>query len=1621
MSGFVARSGFQYQDLYLLFRVLQNASNSLHDAWGSGITDVISVLDRNHVLYGIEAPRRVTSIPGTPEKPERDWDVLVLAKDRLEFAEVKSGEVSKQDRLAFWSRLRRELIKASDSKVGIVPVLVVDPDNAGELEKWRQLASLASGFKGAPPSSEPTNNVLTATQLFEEALWSLCGPDLSQNGGDPAASHSIAQMALAKFELHTHMAQELESQVLQLIELIFPGGLADTEHKLLLGWLSNRATDPEPTRRLFTIRDLLAEVGILQSAASLVSGALKEWHELWTEVPKGVLARTRLRLGETGNSLSPTKVQPTAIEVVNSGYVRFVVVAGPGGMGKSTFLAQAAHQAEERGDLALQCGADDVSPEELEKLIKAFRFRAALLAVKNPERRAWLLVDGLDEADVQLRKRWAQLLVRLTSVPNATLVASIRQSVWNSDGDLRSKLTSGSWAFVTLALWPEQVVRDLLAGTAYHGVLPQSVVALLRTPILLDLFWQTFVDSGAPDVTLASRLRTRHNLLSIYWEKRLIGSPRYASVRELPARLLDFCSGAVGVIGSFSEANLDAELVHLLLSEGVLVREGKLQPRVRFRHPLLRDFAYGQWCLAAASIGELAKRWNSIAGGLQRYGALRAMFEGLSDWTAAAEYPQLDLGQAVQAIVQIGPDLAGQVAQVLGTHEISRELDPSSWSASVQASLPSQFGRELLAAARMSANGSWATPLEHWPHDTKWLDRSFPKEVWQYASVLWERLRLNPKDPELSEQCRQAARKLRRISEVEPFASEFAEYDRWLKMQSMLVVVPVLPDETTLAWVERELAQASWRTRSQLLELFIHLVPVDADRVVLDYRRAVGLSTSDGRHLLSTPLVGGVMDHQILEWSLAGEDNRRGLLKEYPQKFLPVAVELAEAFWHAQQEDRSGGANAISDYMRKLNPSWSQEAEAEQERQRQILLGGLIDDAPEYGYWRSLPDRDLHERCLRAIHECVARIAESRPDHFASSIYPILHSSRLASIQSILLDVLLKQRGRPDFLARTIEVITDARLYYVSGIEYWLEQALGVSWPFASPDQRLRILDILRRLLTAPGEEHNAKNFLLRIPVTDLPDDLRAQRPAEDDPDHRPYQRPVHTGIGFHGVPIPEDDVRVLGSWPQDFDRSALLEFVRATKGLAGQGAAVGDMTEQVIEAVPPCLTLARLLCARKDLLVQSDHLWVWSEYARFLEQFRTVKGMTEPPPTELVVICTELALSVLREVPSVISGDLSEGGLLHYDESPWTRALELMDAAMIWPPSNEDQLLQQEFTTIIEAAFATGNPVVQLVCTRAIRPWHWLRSPERRQLHGRLVWNLPNHASVLAASLALTAHYPDVERAKVFRLLLDRSDVQPADRLAHWLGQYVGVGSMIICSDGSRSAVAELARETIETPDHFTLLKERTNWLEFLRQFVFGMKEQAAAMWKHPQLAADYGNWGLKIWRALRQHRRKPNQSKGVILLLMHWLERSGQQNHDRAILKKWWDHLLPLFDAVTTEGGRPDCFTLFFGLHDGKYNDLARPEELLGISEVFTTRMQRSLQEGTLTLDDIDREQEEWHSWREIIEFLAETIDSLRRDGSLNTDAMLERAHQLLSGLAAFPLQSAKAMEMLHRLRDG
>jgi hypothetical protein len=1612
--------GFQFQDRYLLLRVLRVVGVCLDSAWASGTNDVSATLSRLPYKFGLEA-----SAAARGGEAQVDWDVLVFNEANLEFAEVKSGMISKEDRIAFWRRLRHELDVTRDTASVLSPVLVVDPSKADDLTKWQGLPSTAVAFTGTVSTNAPQGNVSTSEGLFAEALWELCRVNASGSRSDPAVAFDVARDALSRFRLDCHDADQLETEVNQYLEVLFPGGLTDTQYSLLLGWLSRRATESRSERRLFTIRELLEQIGILQDAISIGPAALREWRDLWNGVPQRVQTRTRRQLGQSGASIEADQVQPVAVQALAAGRNRGLVILGAGGAGKSTFLAQAAAAAAARGDVVLHCGADDVTTDELEALMKSFRFRAAITALRRPSASACIFVDGLDEAEPSLRKRWAQLLVRLNAIPNAHPCVSIRDETWRTDGEVRAQLEA--WLSVSLEQWPETLVRDLLAPTPYHAVFPSAVVELLRTPIMLDLFWRTFVESNTANVERASRLQTRHNLLSAFWEVRLLGSPRHTGFRDKASRFATVFSQVAQSVGPFLESGLNGDAVQVLISEGVLVREGRLQPRLRFRHPLLRDFAFAQSCLSTENPREAAKRWLSIDGGLQRHGSLRAIFEALSDLNAQADYPGLTLVTFVQASARESPSAAKHVAHVLGTRHPTHGLDPAAWPLELQHTLPAEFGRELIASARFDANATWATPLQYWPEDAAWFDDGFPEEVWKYASFLKEALKQPPSEAALHEQTKQAARTLRRLSETQRFHAEFAKHDRWLKMQAIRCIPSILPDNETLAWLEREMPQASWRTRAFLMEQLIYLAPVDEARTARLYRTVVGLHDVNGRFRLDASSWNAVQNHHAVQWSLAGEDNHRSLIKEYPSEFLPVALELAEALWENKHGEKEESHSATIGFMRQFDARW-----ADPDSEKRDKLGELIDDALEWSYWRSFPSEDNYERCLSAIHECAENQMKNLPTAFLSEIAPRLKASRLATVQSILLDILIANPPQEGFTTMIGECLLDGRLYHVSGLRYWIEQGLIAAWHSLIPEERAKVLnniDSVRDSIHLDGERYH-KLLIARLPARDLPEAVLQLRPQDGDLNYKPCSRPRGSSeergaeFAFGGIDDQDRAERFVGEWPESFDREVLKLFYRIGTDIQG----AQTTKEKLQESLPRALGIATLLLplfrSHYKLLQESHRFWVWDTLTAIFDchhKTKEIGNALQAPAPDLVHACSELAFAALAEGHSELKGKLPESDVwMGCRESAWTHALKLADATLVWPPIVDDHVIQRRFGTILEAAFVSGQPLVQLVCTTTVRSWHWFRNEERRQLHDRLVWNMPKHASVLSWSLARTLNYADGERANVFRLLLNRDDVEDTKNLADRLGQYVGVWSMHVFADGNRSAVADLAREAVSSPNTFRLLKDPTCCREFLGSMVFGMKEQATKMHRHAELANDYGAWNLKAWQSLRGHKKRRKGSSGVVLHATHWLEKKEGNESERAALKPWWRSIQPLLRCVVHQGGRGDCFTLFFNLRDGVCNDLASPEELMRLVEPFGERMITGVATHSLDLDARNPEQDEHESWRDCASYAAETIDSLRKDGSLRTDLQRDQAHRLLSLLASEPIRSPKAVEALHRLQN-
>ena len=241
MNGGFARSGFRYQDLYLLHRLLGHARDVCRDAWALGTSDLLAMMDRCTTKFGIEAA--VTSELGQPP-----WDVTIAIAALTEVTEVKSGAIDKTDREALWRRLRRTAASADRAK-SLTPVLVVDPETGGSLQKWDELASVARDVREVPPARAVVH---TARDLVDESLHRLCNAE-----ADPTCE--------------------------PIIRLLFPDGITDALRRNIRDWLDERGANSNRTPATFTLGEMFRALGMAREAMALAKGTLQKWRSQWQD------------------------------------------------------------------------------------------------------------------------------------------------------------------------------------------------------------------------------------------------------------------------------------------------------------------------------------------------------------------------------------------------------------------------------------------------------------------------------------------------------------------------------------------------------------------------------------------------------------------------------------------------------------------------------------------------------------------------------------------------------------------------------------------------------------------------------------------------------------------------------------------------------------------------------------------------------------------------------------------------------------------------------------------------------------------------------------------------------------------------------------------------------------------------------------------------------------------------------------------------------------------------------------------------------------------------------------------------------------------------------------------
>lgn len=1600
MSGTISRGGFLFQDLYLLRRILEAVVNGVGSALAGAVGVKSDALGSITLRFGLEARPADTVVGSTSDT--RDWDVVVLDSKALDLAELKSGAVTKDDRIAFWRRLRRELLDPLSDTYPVHPKLVVDPDKLENLGRWEALAAEAAKFSGAVPADVPDRNVTKTEHLLEEALWHLCGEDTTEAELTPVSLVKALQ-ALKRFLVEAHRFAKLQSDVESSLTLLFPNGMPEATRAGLLGWMNSRAV-AVPTRKFFTVSELLADQAMLHHSLAFQPGTLERWHQLWRELPKLVKDRTRTKLGETGRSVPIVDAQQQAVAAAATDQPALVVARG--GAGKSVFLLNLVRQAE-AVDLVFICGANDVAnAAEVVDVAQMLRFRCTLLRLATPEKIVRFFLDGLEEAEGSLGAQWVRELTRLAAdYPEMRLMASIRERDLQQDGYVQKQLTK--WKNIPLSEWSSALVESLLKphGHAVSG----ELLKVLQTPIMLDVFWRTFVEHASATATKVEQLRSRHDLLTAFWLERVVKSPRYTYIDNLPGRLTAFALRAANFVGVFPSNAQDAEAIQVLRGEGILDETSRLAgTRLSFRHALLRDYVFAVACLSAGSAAGAAERWFAIKGGWERDGALRAVAEALLDPSAAAEFGDIRLGSFIGAALTAHPEAALPIAQFMAEWKILDGLDPAGWDSAVIAGLPASFGSQLIHAAKSVQNPAWAVLIEAWPASAPWTDDEYLGAAIYYAAVLGQ---LAIGEASFGPAARAAARAVRRLAQATRYAAVLAENSRFLASEALRCAVPELPDAETLAWIREELEAATYRTRPAILENLKEFPPALHADVVEFYCAAVGMDRSSRPPRLDRAIWGNNHDIAALEESLTGTPQRPGLVQRSPGMFLPVLVDLAEAHQRLDDADPSRPKNQIIAWLQGMG-----EPGSATDSGPTPSATDWIDDHPETTYWRPLRRTEVQQRLLTAVDTTSRNLAKTSLEDFLAQTVPLLRASPLASIHTILLDIFFDYLDHATATRALVPSLLDPRLHDSSGTEYWLRVGLERAWSEMTGVERAEFFGLLRQRLVVEPDDENVRQLLSRIPGDQVPADLAGNRYADGADEIISLTRPNRVVPAFTMEAGPVERYPAPGVWPLSVDQTALDRLRHAVQELPPEpppGAPPpADLCTKAQAAVDAATTLLPLLQANKSTLTHPANSWCWNDYVTLLN-YLTRHGIGAP--LELVQICGALAFEFLESLPQGLHGDLpTKSPYRSPPNIPWRHALELADAALVHPPLLDDAAAQQKLVALIERILSVKDVWLEYLCISALRAYHWTRSPKRQTLLRRFLLRDDIEPELLKFAISTTQRFPAHDRVTVIQWLLDRPAMALDPRWAEGIGQYCGYYS-VCCTPRGRDPMRTLAETVLAQLAASTFLAPIEHQRAYLHGFAFGMKEQVN---KKPgqsaPAASDFGRWYLAIWRFMHEH-GWDEETYGVIVFALVMIEvPDSAAAYDP---RPWWTAIVPMLREIVDRGTRPDCGHVFFHFRRLQAVRAAGVHDLLDLFERWTNRVIQLSGAEDMNAHG-DRQHDHW-SWRNCAGYVGDSVGALESIGSIGAPVERDRAYQVLARLANPPVHSPKAAAALHRLR--
>lgn len=616
MGGIEAQRGFRFQAFKALLRLLKNAVESSRcEALGEPSPPPLRVR--------IEKP--VIADSGSKDTA---WDAVYFEESRVVVEECKLGNLSAEHRRTLYERIRAQ-VHCDPKLVGTLEIRITTGEKgAASTAKWREVKHHVHDV--ACPTTPPAAE--SAVLLAEEALYYLTtreplGPAKRQTADSAAPPPRLVLLWLPPLMEHDarallsrivvddeHTLEELEEEIGSRLAAI---GSEDSQQVLtqveqsLRGWMDQHATHEEVSD--LTIDTLLSIVGITSHYLNESAQVKGRWQVMRRAKP--VVRRPPAHARGEMHVLrcQPWReVQPwVASSWPPEGGARWVLNA-VGGTGKSVLLADLYDELP--SDDWVRIWIDTVGP--LESVERALTWGA--WATRLHKKRLAVFIDSIEHAkypsmaDVHDGSSVLSMIHTALNDPKleCIVIASCRRATW---AVIEVKLAA--WRGLQLSPWSPARVQSLLLESGISAP-SASLVDLLRTPFLLDLYVKSVNEGGA----MVEGVSSRHGLLREYFRLRVIPeTPSGGQAR----RALN--KGVVEVLAGRSQW-LDIETgVDELVSEGVLERVSG-DGSVRFRHALLRDFCMALE-LSASAPEEIASKLAAMRNPLDLEDAVRALVE----------------------------------------------------------------------------------------------------------------------------------------------------------------------------------------------------------------------------------------------------------------------------------------------------------------------------------------------------------------------------------------------------------------------------------------------------------------------------------------------------------------------------------------------------------------------------------------------------------------------------------------------------------------------------------------------------------------------------------------------------------------------------------------------------------------------------------------------------------------------------------------------------------------------------------------------------------------------------------------------------------------------------------